>query len=208
MSDEWGYAWDTRRLCREHVSRYTCLFDSTYAVTPDYWHLRRQFVVRNVWFVETIRLWRHACIFLVPEQGVMQLGEPLACWLTLYVEGVVQQTAARVKRLVTTRSVRKKGCLIVENVWWSRQDSPRCICQSVTPPLITSDCQVTSIACSYWLSWESPCSDKWTPTKNGNSRESVSCHVIWRKPKLIRNYTASYGKRLNISILGTHRLEQ
>jgi hypothetical protein len=144
----------------------------------EYSHLRRLFVVWNVWLVETIRLCRHACIFLMPDQGVMQLGEPLTRWLHVYYMGVVQQTSVRVKCLVTAQYLRKKGCLIVENVWWSSQASPRgprCMCQSVGRPLLASDCQVTSISCS---SCELPCRDKWTPTQNGDSRESVSCHII------------------------------
>lgn len=102
----------------------------------------------NVWFVETIRLCRHACIFLIPDQGVMQLGELLTRWLSVYCMGVVQQIAVRVKRLVAAQSLREEGCLMEGNVWWSSQDSPKCMCQSVVRPLVASDCQVTLIVCS------------------------------------------------------------
>jgi hypothetical protein len=44
-------------------------------------------------------------IFLIPVQGVMQLGEPLTLWHSVCYKGVVQQTAVNVKYLVTAQSV-------------------------------------------------------------------------------------------------------
>jgi hypothetical protein len=153
-----------------HGIGHACLYNRTYP-----WTVRavmHEFRGINACFVETINACTQSRTFLIWDQSVMQLRELLTGWLIIYCKGVVQQSAVGEKCLVTAQSERKKGCVIVVNVWWSSRDSPRYMYQSLTRPINGIDCQVmfmsTFFACC-------------RAVKSGRQRK-----LIWRKPELIR----------------------